>query len=68
MIVVDQQPTPAQVTTLDALETSCRRSSREKKNSTGYSPNEYVILTHMGEPGDFDESIKILTKMSGQKQ
>ena len=57
-VVVDQQPTPAQVTTLDVPETSCRRSSREKQKSTRYSPNEYVLLTDMGEPGDYDEAMQ----------
>ncbi|WMV57990.1 hypothetical protein MTR67_051375, partial [Solanum verrucosum] len=35
--------------------TSCRRSTREKRSSTRYSPNEYILLTNMGEPEGYDE-------------
>jgi len=54
-VVVDHQPTNAEMTNLDAPETSCRRSTREKRSSTRYSPNEYILLTDMGEPEGYDE-------------
>jgi len=50
-VVVDNQPTHVGITASDALETSCRRSTREKQSSTHYSPNEYILLTDMGKPG-----------------
>ena len=49
-VVVDNQPTHVGMTALDAPKASCRGSTREKKSSTRYSPNEYILLTDMGEP------------------
>ena len=43
------------MTASDAPETSCRRSTREKWSSTRYSPNEYILLTDMGEPEGYNE-------------
>ncbi|WMV57491.1 hypothetical protein MTR67_050876 [Solanum verrucosum] len=43
------------MTNLDAPEISCRRSTREKRSSTRYSPNECILLTDMGEPKGYDE-------------
>ena len=53
--MVDNQPTHVGITALDAAETSCRRSTREKRSSTRYSHGEYILLTNMGEPEGYDE-------------
>ena len=53
--MVDNQPTHVGMTASDALETSCRRSTREKRSSTRYSHDEYILLTNMGEPKGYDE-------------
>ena len=53
--MVDNQPNHVGMTASDALETSCRRSTREKRSSTHYSRNEYILLTDMGEPEGYDE-------------
>ena len=55
--MVDNQPTHGEITTSNDPETSCRRSTREKRSSTRYSPNEYILLTDMGEPEGYDEVI-----------
>ena len=54
-VVVDNQPTHVGMTASDAPETSCWRSTREKWSSTRYSPNEYILLTDMGEPEGYDK-------------
>ena len=54
-VVVDNQPTHVGMTASDAPDTSCRRSTREKRSSTRYSPNEYILLSDMGEPEVYDE-------------
>ena len=41
--------------TSDAPETSCRRSTTEKRSSTCYSHYEYILLTNMGELEGYDE-------------
>ena len=53
--MVDNQPTHGEMITSDSPETSCRRSTREKQSSTRYSPNEYILLSDMGEPEVYDE-------------
>ena len=53
--MVDNQPTHGEITTSNDPETSCRRSTREKRSSTRYSPNEYILLTDMREPKGYDE-------------
>ena len=50
-VMVDNQPAHVGMTASDAPETSCKRSTREKRSSTHYSPNEYILLTDMGKPG-----------------
>ena len=54
-VVVDNQQTHVGITASDAPETSCWISTREKWSSTRYSPNEYILLTDMGEPKGYDE-------------
>ena len=54
-VVVDNQPTHVGMTASDVPETSCRRSTREKRNSTSYSHDEFILLTNMGEPEGYDE-------------
>jgi len=54
-VVVENQPTHGEITSLNDLETSCRRSTREKRSSTRYSPNEGILLTDMGESEGYDE-------------
>ena len=39
-------------------ETTLRRSTRVRQQSTRYSPNEYVFLTDGGEPEDFKEAME----------
>ena len=53
--MVYNEPTHSEITTSNDPETSCRRSTREKRSSTRYSPNEYILLTDMGEPEGYDE-------------
>ena len=53
--MVENQPTHGEMITSDALETSCRRSTREKRSSTRYSHDEYILLTIMREPEGYDE-------------
>ena len=53
--MVDNQPNHVGMTASDALETSCRRSTREKRSSTHYSRKEYILLTDMGEPEGYDK-------------
>ena len=54
--VVDyNQPTHFGMTASDAPKTSCKRSTREKRSSTRYSLNEYILFTDMGEPECYDE-------------
>ena len=53
--MVDNQPTHVGMTASDAPETSCRKSTREKRSSTRYSHDEYILLTNMGEPEGYDE-------------
>ena len=53
--MVDNQPTYVGITASDAPETSCRRSTREKRSSTRYSHDEYILLTNMGEPEGYDK-------------
>ncbi|KAH0716574.1 hypothetical protein KY290_012732 [Solanum tuberosum] len=54
-VVVDHQPICLEIITSDAPETSCRRSTREKRSSTRYSPNEYILLIDMREPESYDK-------------
>ena len=54
-VVVDNQPTNVRMNTLDAPETSCKRSTRENLRSTRYSSNEYILLSDMGELDGYDE-------------
>ena len=56
-VVVDNQITHGEITNSNDPETSSRRSTREKRNSTRYSSNEYILLTDMGEPEGYDEVI-----------
>ena len=53
--MVDNQPTDVGMITSDAPETSYRRSNREKRSSTHYSHDEYILLNNMGEPEGYDE-------------
>ena len=53
--MVDNQPTHVGMTASDAPKTSCKRSTREKRSSTRYSLNEYILFTDMGEPECYDE-------------
>ena len=53
--MVDNQITHGEITNSNDPETSSRRSTREKRNSTRYSSNEYILLTDMGEPEGYDE-------------
>ena len=53
--MVDNQPTHVGMTASDAPETSCRKSTREKRISTRYSHDEYILLTNMGEPEGYNE-------------
>ena len=53
--MVDNQSTHVGLTASDAPETSCRRSTREKRSSTRYSHDEYILLTNMGETEGYDE-------------
>ena len=39
-------------------ETTLRRSTRVRQQSTRYSPNEYVLLTDGGEPEDIEEAME----------
>ena len=55
--MVDNQPTHVGITALDAAETSCRRSTREKRKSTRYYHDEFILLTNMREPEYYDEVI-----------
>ncbi|KAF3656674.1 hypothetical protein FXO37_15359 [Capsicum annuum] len=64
-VVVDQQQTTAQITTSNVPENSCRRSSREKKKSTRYSPNEYVLLKTWENMEIIIKPCEILIEMSG---
>ena len=54
-VVVDNQPTHGDMITSDAPKTSCRRSTTEKRSSTRYSHDDYILLTNMGEPEGYDE-------------
>ena len=49
-VVVYNEPTHSEITTSNDPETSCRRSTREKRSSTRYFLNEYILLTDIGEP------------------
>ncbi|WMV15201.1 hypothetical protein MTR67_008586 [Solanum verrucosum] len=51
--VVGQQPT-----IIDAIESSLKRSTKEKIFLSRYSPNEYVLLTDGGEPESLDEAME----------
>ena len=53
--MVDNQQTHGEITTSNDPETSCRRSTREKRSSTCYSPNEYILLNDIGELEGYDE-------------
>ena len=53
--MVYNQPTHVGMTASDAPETSCRRYTREKRSSTRYSHDEYILLTNIGEHEDCDE-------------
>ena len=53
-VVVDNQSTHVGMTASDAPEISCRRSTREKRSSTHYSHDEYILLTNMREPEGYD--------------
>ena len=53
--MVDNQPTHVGTTASNAPETSCRRSTREKRSSTCYSHDEYILLTNMKEPEGYDK-------------
>ena len=53
--MVYNQPTHVGMTASDAPETSCRKSTREKRISTRYSHDEYILLTNMGQPEGYDE-------------
>ena len=52
--MVDNRPTHVGMTASDVPETFCRRSIREKRSSTRYSHDEYILLTNMGEPEGYD--------------
>ena len=54
-VVVDNQPTHVGMIASDALETSCRRSTREKLSSTRYSNDYYILLTTW-------ENLKVMMK------
>lgn len=54
-VVIDHQPTLVDITSLDTPKTFCKRSIREKQESTCYSPSKYILLTNMGELEDYDE-------------
>ena len=53
-VLVDNQPTHSEIPNLNNPETSCGRSSREKRSSTRYSHDEYILFTNMGEPEGYD--------------
>ena len=53
--MVDNQPTHVGMTASDAPVTSCRRYTREKRSSTRYSHDEYILLTNIGEPEGYGE-------------
>lgn len=55
--VVDEPELSIQLPPPQPLQDEPRRSTRERKQSTGYDPNEYVLLTDGGELESFSEAL-----------